>query len=145
MRRLCRLRALGGADGALAARTPALRVRRASRRPHTTMGRAWPEEWRLSVTAFPGIAAGDVLETLLHELVHLAVGGAPDGRRWHGREFKETMHRAAREAYGVRVSRPRNSFHGHYAAAIQRRLEPARPVHRGQLELFGAQPARHAA
>src|SRR5215218_3293376 len=66
-----RLRALPVfAAGPLAARRPELKVRRARRRPNR-LGFAVPTEFRLSVTAYPGIRAGDALETLLHELTHL--------------------------------------------------------------------------
>ena len=101
MERLCRLPALGGPEGPLVRRPPELAVRRASVRPRTRLGFAVPEEHRLSVTAYPGIRRGDVEETLLHELVHLAIGSSPGGRRWHGREFTETLRRAMREAYGI--------------------------------------------
>ena len=117
--RLCRLDALGGADGPLVHRPPELTVRRAAQRPRRRMGFAIPAQHRLSVTVYPGILRGDLEETLLHELVHLAIGAATGGRRWHGREFSETLHRAMGEAYGVNV-RPRNSLHGVYAEALER-------------------------
>lgn len=63
------------ADGPLVRKRPELKVRRASTRPNR-VGFAVPAEHRLQVTAYPGIRAGDVLETLLHELVHLHVGRA---------------------------------------------------------------------
>ena len=139
MLRLCGLRALGGSDGALSRRPPRLAIRRASRRPRSRLGFAVPEENRLSVTAYPGIRRGDAEETLLHELVHIAVGPAGSGRRWHGREFRTTLARAMREAYGVSV-RTSNSYHGVYADALERRREAeaqrsASGVHPGQLEL----------
>ena len=84
--RLCRLEALGGPDGRLATHPPELTVRRASKKPRSRLGFAIPDENRLSVTIYPGIRRGDAEETLLHELVHLAVGASPEGRRWHGRE-----------------------------------------------------------
>lgn len=139
MARLCGLRALGGPDGPLARRPPRLAVRRASRRPRSRLGFAVPEEHRLSVTAYPGIRRGDAEETLLHELVHIAVGPSAAGRRWHGREFRTTLARAMREAYGVSV-RTSNCYHGTYADALERRREAeaersARGVHPDQLEL----------
>ena len=108
------------AGGPLAEREPLLKVRRATRRPNR-LGFAVPAEFRLSVTAYPGIRPGDVLETLLHELVHIAVGPATEGRRWHGREFTATLRRAMEEAYGVTGVRAPSSYHGAYAAALDAR------------------------
>ena len=130
-RELDRLRALDVfAGGPLDPRrsAPLLRVRRASKRPNR-LGFAVPDEWRLSVTDYPGIRPGDALETLLHELVHLHVGRSPGAHAWHGREFKRTLARAMREAYGVRPQAA-NSLHGVYAEAIERRRAPGE-----QLEL----------
>jgi len=93
-------------------------VRRARRRPNR-LGFAVPAEFRLSVTAYPGIRPGDVLETLLHELVHLHVGRQRGAHAWHGRVFKETLARAMHEAYGVGRLRPRSTRHGIYAEAIE--------------------------
>jgi len=75
------------------------------------------------VTAYPAIRCGDVLETLLHELVHIAVGPATEGRRWHGREFTATLRAAMAEAYGVSGVGARSSYHGAYAEAIESRLD----------------------
>ena len=99
------------------------KVRRASGRPNR-LGFAVPAEWRLSVTAYPGIRAGDALETLLHELVHLHVGRRPGAHAWHGRTFKRTLARAMAEAYGITGVRTRGALHGAYAAAIEARAEP---------------------
>ena len=107
--------------GPLAERAPELRVRRARRRPNR-LGFAVPTQFRLSVTAYPGIRPGDVLETLLHELTHLHVGRAPEAHAWHGPTFKRTLALAMREAYGVEVVAPRSTLHGVYAEAIERRL-----------------------
>jgi hypothetical protein len=111
------------ADGPLAA-APQLKVRRAGKRPNR-LGFAVPTEYRLSVTAYPGIRSGDVLETLLHELTHLHVGRAAEAHAWHGPTFKRTLARAMREAYGVTAVNPRSTLHGAYAEAIQNRLESA--------------------
>ena len=120
-RELERLRALAlFADGPLAVAAPELKVRRSGRRPNR-LGFAIPAEFRLSVTAHPGIRPGDALETLLHELVHLHVGRRPGAHAWHGRVFKETLARAMLEAYGITGVRPRNVLHGTYAEAIERR------------------------
>jgi hypothetical protein len=108
-------------DGPLAQASPQLKVRRARRRPNR-LGFAVPTEFRLSVTAYPGIGAGDVLETLLHELVHLHVGRAAEAHRWHGPTFKRTLARAMRETYGVEIPVPRATIHGPYAEAIESRI-----------------------
>jgi hypothetical protein len=114
------------AAGPLAAREPQLKVRRARRRPNR-LGFAVPAQFRLSVTAYPGIGAGDVLETLLHELVHLHVGRAAEAHAWHGKTFKATLARAMVEAYGIVAPKPRATTHGAYAEAIESRLSAAAP------------------
>lgn len=117
-----RLRALPVfADGPLAERRPELKVRRASRKPNR-LGFAVPAEYRLSVTAYPGIRPGDVLETLLHELVHLHVGRAREAHGWHGPTFKRVLSEAMRQAYGIAIPTPRATLHGPYADAIEARL-----------------------
>jgi len=117
-----RLRALPAfADGPLAERRPQLKVRRASRKPNR-LGFAVPSEFRLSVTAYPGVRPGDVLETLLHELVHLHVGRAQEAHAWHGPTFKRVLKQAMREAYGVAIPPPRSTLHGPYADAIEATL-----------------------
>jgi len=120
MQRLRGLRVF--ANGPLAEREPQLKIRRASRRPNR-LGFAVPGEYRLSVTAYPGIRPGDAMETLLHELCHLHVGRQRGAHAWHGRKFKETLRRAMREAYGVTGVRTRGAFHGAYADAIERMRE----------------------
>jgi hypothetical protein len=118
-REMERLRALPVfADGPLAGRAPGLKVRRARRKPNR-LGFAVPTEFRLSVTAYPGIRAGDVLETLLHELTHLHVGRAAEAHAWHGPTFKRTLARAMSEAYGVAGVRTLGTIHGAYAEAIE--------------------------
>jgi hypothetical protein len=118
---MTRLRALPVfADGPLAAHAPELKVRRAGKRPNR-LGFAVPSEFRLSVTAYPQIRAGDVLETLLHELTHLHVGRAAEAHAWHGRIFKATLARAMAEAYGIAAEPPANTLHGAYAEAIEAR------------------------
>lgn len=106
------------AGGPLARRAPQLKVRRARRRPNR-VGFAVPTEFRLSVTDYPGIRRGDVLEILLHELVHLHVGRAAEAHAWHGPTFKRTLAEAMREAYAVEVPIPRSTLHGTYAEAIE--------------------------
>lgn len=115
-----RLRALPVfAEGPLAAGRPELKVRRASKRPNR-LGFAVPSEYRIQVTAYPGIRPGDVLETLLHELVHLHVGRAAEAHAWHGRTFKHVLALAMRQAYGIAIPIPRATLHGPYAEAIER-------------------------
>jgi hypothetical protein len=121
------------ATGPLAAAEPQLKIRRASRKPNR-LGFAVPGEFRISVTAYPGMRQGDLLETLLHELVHLHVGRRPGGHAWHGRLFKRTLSRAMREAYGIWDLRPPSTRHGVYAAAIEAQLA----AEGGQLRLLPA-------
>jgi hypothetical protein len=123
LERLRALRVFG--RGPLARSSPELKIRRVSRRPNR-LGFAVPDEWRLSVTDYPGIRPGDVLETLLHELVHLHVGRQAGAHAWHGPLFKRSLASAMAEAYGVVDVRPRNVLHGAYAEAIERLAERAR-------------------
>jgi hypothetical protein len=122
-REMARLSALPVfAGGPLAAGRPRLAVRRARRRPNR-LGFAVPTQFRLSVTAYPGIGTGDVLETLLHELVHLHVGRAVEAHAWHGRTFKSALAAAMSQAYGVDCPPPSNTRHGTYAGAIDGRWD----------------------
>ncbi len=116
MERLRRLETF--ATGPLPARAPELKVRRSRGRPNR-LGFAVPSEFRLSVTAYPGIRPGDVLETLLHELTHLHVGRAAEAHAWHGRTFKTALASAMAEAYGVVTLQPSSTRHGAYAEAIE--------------------------
>src|SRR5262245_2886060 len=102
------------ADGPLARGEPELKVRRARKRPNR-LGFAVPSDFRLSVTAYPGVRGGAVLEVLLHELVHLHVGRAAEAHAWHGPTFKGTLQRAMGEAYGITGMSPSNTLHGTYA------------------------------
>ncbi len=130
-REMERLRALTVfAAGPLAVRAPELKVRRAQRRPNR-LGFAVPAEFRLSVTAYPGIRPGDVLETLLHELVHLHVGRAAEAHAWHGPTFKRTLAAAMHEAHGITGAGPRSTLHGVYAEAIEARKRPTAPTSSG--------------
>jgi hypothetical protein len=122
MERMGALHALGGPRGPLVRHTPTLTVRRASRPPRSRLGIAWPDEQRLSVTAYPGIRPSAVLETLCHELVHLYLGRGRGREGWHGARFKATLHAAIVERFEVEVARAPNAYHGHYAAAIERGL-----------------------
>jgi hypothetical protein len=143
MERLASLPVFGGAGGPLRRRRPTLTIRRASTRPRSRLGFAIPDEWRISVTAFPGQRRGDAEETLVHELVHLFVGASRGSRRWHGRQFKSTLRRAMREGYGIRGVQVNGSYHGAYADALERRRSQAsaqtsRRLHPGQLQLIGS-------
>jgi hypothetical protein len=129
MRWLCGLPVFGGTGGSLAQSPPTLTVRRASTRPRRNLGFAVPEERRISVTAYPGIRPGDAQETLLHELVHIAIGR--QGRSWHGHLFQRTLREAMRQAYGISVTPGRASTHGVYAEALERQ----RALHPHQLAL----------
>ncbi len=122
MLRLCSLPALGGPQGRLALEPPELTVRRASRKPRRTLGFAVPAEHRLSVTAYPGIRRSDLLETLTHELTHLAVGSSPESRRWHGEAFAATLAATMEQGYGICGVRTPAARHGGYAAALEQRI-----------------------
>src|SRR5512146_354582 len=127
-----RLRALPVfAGGPLATRRPELKVRRAATRPNR-LGFAVPSEFRLQVTAYPGIRPGDVLETLLHELTHLHVGRAAEAHAWHGQTFKRALATAMKQAYGIAIRPPSSTRHGAYAEAIAgaSRRPSARPIGR---------------
>ena len=126
------------ADGPLAESAPQLKVRRASRKPNR-LGFAVPSEFRLSVTAYPEIRRGDILETLLHELTHLHVGRAAEAHAWHGPAFKRTLARAMKEAYGVEIPSPRSTLHGSYAEAIERESVK----NRVEQEFHGLGESRH--
>jgi predicted SprT family Zn-dependent metalloprotease len=94
-------------------------VRRAGKCPNR-LGFAVPTEFRLSVTAYPGIRPGDIQETLLHELVHLHVGRATEPHAWHGQTFKLALATAMKQAYGISIRPPSSTRHGTYAEAIER-------------------------
>ena len=107
-------------SGADSASGPRANTASARRRPNR-LGFAVPDEWRLSVTEYPGIRPGDAQETLLHELVHLHVGRQRGHHAWHGPLFKQTLARAMAEAYGIDDLKPRSTLHGAYAAALELR------------------------
>ena len=116
---MSRLRGLAAfAGGPFASREPELKVRRARKRPNR-VGFAVPSQFRLSLTAYPGIRAGDVLETLTHELVHLHVGRADEAHAWHGSTFKAVLARVMSEGYGIVAPSPRSTVHGVYAEALE--------------------------
>jgi hypothetical protein len=140
MARLASLPVFGGEDGPLSRSLPTLNVRRSSQRPKSRLGFAIPDEWRISVTAFPGQRRGDAEETLVHELVHLFVGAPSGTRRWHGHEFKTTLRRAMRQGYGIRGVKVLDSYHGAYADALERHraqalAQSSKALHPGQLRL----------
>jgi hypothetical protein len=131
MRWLCALPVFGGSSGPLARSLPTLTVRRASVRPRRNLGFAVPAERRISVTAYRGIRPGDAQETLLHELVHIAIGRRD--RSWHGRLFRRTLSEAMQQAYGIAVAPVRASTHGTYAEALERRRETLSTPRPGRL------------
>jgi hypothetical protein len=136
MARLCALAVFGGSEGPLAQKPPRLDVRRPSKRPRRNLGFAVPDERRISITAYPGIRPGDIQETLLHELVHIALGRHEGG--WHGRRFRSALKAAMREAYGITGVAARASTHGAYAEALERRRRvrgAGIDLHPGQLAL----------
>jgi hypothetical protein len=133
LRRLCALPVFGGERGSLARRPPTLTVRRASARPRRNLGFAVPAERRISVTAYPAIRPGDAQETLLHELVHIALGRHDGG--WHGSHFRQTLKEAMKQAYGISVLTNRGSIHGAYADAIEVHRRATAKVHPRQLTL----------
>jgi len=110
------------AGGPIARRIPELKVRRARSRPNR-LGFAVPSQLRMSVTAYPGIREGDVLEVLLHELVHLHVGRTAEAHAWHGPTFRRTLANAMDEGYGIIGLSPSSTLHGTYAEAIGRARE----------------------
>jgi hypothetical protein len=131
MRWLCTLPVFGGAGGPMVQSPPTLNVRRATTRPCRNLGFAVPAERRISVTAYPGIRPGDAQETLLHELVHIAVGR--HGSSWHGELFRRTLKEAMRQAYGITVAAGRGSTHGVYAEALEGRRRTLAHKRRGTL------------
>jgi hypothetical protein len=133
MQRLCALPVFGGSRGPLVRSMPTLTVRRASARPRRNLGFAVPAERRISVTAYPGIRPGDALETLLHELVHIALGRHDGG--WHGSHFRQTLAQAMRQGYGIDGVQARASTHGAYAEALERRRRAVSRLHPDQLAL----------
>lgn len=104
--RFSRLEAFGGDQCRLVDRPCALRIRRATRRPRSRLAFACYTRHLIHVTAYPGQRTADALETLLHEVVHLA---SLDNRR-HDRHFKDLLAAASLEAFGVdlrhRTGRP---------------------------------------
>lgn len=113
-----------GEHGKLARRRmPRLVITRRRSVPSSRYGAASPYEWTIWISDYPGIDRADVTETLLHEMVHLYVGGDPnDKRRWHGKQF----HRTFREAFSSAFPHARvygdgapTAYHGGYARALR--------------------------
>ncbi len=123
-----RLRAPGGVRRRTAHGEQSQAQGAAGRARPNRLGFAVPTEFRLSVTAYPGIRPGDILETLLHELVHLHVGRAPEAHAWHGPTFKRTLAWAMDEAFGLSDPSPRSTQHGYYADAIELALAARPPL-----------------
>jgi hypothetical protein len=70
-----------------------------SQRPSFVSGRAFGRERRLRIVVPHYAHAAEILEVLLHELVHLAMPAASS----HGERFRRTLARAASQAWGVEV------------------------------------------
>lgn len=94
---LAQLPVFGGRQSRLVRWPAALRVRKASRQPRSRLAFASYDRHLIQITAYPGIAQADVLESLLHEVVHLS----SIRLRRHDSLFKRTLARAAYEAFGI--------------------------------------------
>ncbi|WP_343954451.1 SprT-like domain-containing protein, partial [Tsukamurella spumae] len=117
--RLIRLRAFGVMQGRLTHNPPEFVITRRSKYP-TRLGYAEPGRNRISLATYPGQTLGDALETLTHELTHIAVGHTAE-EGWHGPTFRETLRKAFFEAYKVGpAGLPGNRYHGRYAKALIR-------------------------
>ncbi len=78
-------------------RMPKIQVRRASSYPRSRLGVCF-HAGRIQITAYPGIDAYDVRETLAHELAHCK---AP-WRCHHGTAWRTIFRLVCEQAYGVR-------------------------------------------
>lgn len=98
--KLSRLEHLGGPRGRMAKDPPVIWVRWTKHGPMTILGRAWPWENRIQVTAWEGVTLPFLMETIVHELAHIKVGRTRDGQRdgWHGRKFRAVNIDAYEEA-----------------------------------------------
>lgn len=127
MDKLLKLRVFGGRQGRLFRNPPELVISRRTQYPSSQLGYAemhgsWGH-YRITVATYPGQTLADARETLVHELVHVAVGL----NHGHDATFRETMTKAFREAYKVLpVGVAHNRYHGRYAAALMRK-ETAAP------------------
>ena len=93
-----------------------------------------PDQFRISVTAYPGIRQGDLLETCSTSWSTSTSAAGRAAHAWHERMFKQTLRQAMREAYGIGDLQPPSTRHGVYAAAIEAQLA----ADSGQLRLLPA-------
>jgi hypothetical protein len=129
MKKLLKLRTFGGTKGRLYRRPPTLVIKYRSYPPTTFYGYAEPWCNQITIFVWPGQSLAGVRETLVHELVHIYVGGSRTGSgatEWHGQKFRETMTQAFKEAYKVLpVGVAHNRYHGRYAEALRRKERAA--------------------
>lgn len=123
MRKLIKLRAFGGKTGRLFRRPPTLLIRKHSYHPRSQMGVAYPSRNQITIATYPGQTLADARETLVHELVHIAMGTTHE---IHGPNFRKLMTTAFKEAYKVYpMGAGHNVYHGRYAEALRRRERAA--------------------
>lgn len=121
LKRMARLPAFRGRKGRLYRRTPSLVVTRRKYVP-SRLGAASPWENKIWISDYAGIDRADVLETLLHEMVHIHIGHDPSDRaHWHGKEFRSKLREAFDEAFpeARRWGIHENRYHGDYARALR--------------------------
>lgn len=94
----------------------------------------------------PSATKAEVLEVLVHEMVHLAC----PRREGHGERFRLTLRRAARELWGVEVPLLKSSERGHeknagYAMDRLVVAELEKKIAEGAVDLFAPDPKEEAA
>lgn len=115
-KRLIRLRAFGGPQGPLATSPPTFDISRRTVTPRAQLGTAWPWRNRILIATYPGQTREDALETLVHELTHIAAH-----THQHGTEFRRMMNAAFTEAYKVTPKGLPGNYNGRYAEALRAR------------------------
>lgn len=88
---------------------PALRVRHSQNSGFS--GRAWCRSQRIVLTLGYNVTLPDVLELLLHELVHISLPADVH----HGERFILRLCQAAREAWGVDIGNPYSVERGRWS------------------------------
>jgi glycosyltransferase A (GT-A) superfamily protein (DUF2064 family) len=123
MKKLLKLRAFGGKTGRLFRYPPEFTVTRRSYYPGRhgfAETNPWGGAGRINIATYPGQTLSEARETLVHELTHIVVGQR--NGEWHGREFRQTMTAAFKEAYKVLpVGVEPAGQGGGYAAALSRK------------------------
>lgn len=114
LRRSPELRRQARRLGGLRASDIQWKVRRITTPPRK-LGHAWGLE--ILIVDYPGIAAADVREMLLHEIAHVVLPAAVG----HGPEWRKTYAQGAWEVYGVRVPGYAARYHSHVSAALKGR------------------------